>query len=359
MSFLPIQALARETMDNFAVPGLAILYQRTGSPVQTFTIGTDAAGNVLSQDSLFVVASVTKLATALSVLRLADAGALELDDPLEKYAPDARAAQTGVTLRTLLCHTSGLPQDLPNEHTLYGTPITWSDLSRECLRVDLERPPRTRVVYGNVGYGLLALVVERLTHHAFTAALQAEVLEPLHIVGYLGDEPPRVPVKLADVRSRHVGTELEPYNSPYYLRLGLPWSGLVTTPDGAFKLLRAFAGDPPNFLSLALRLDATQNQTDSLPGGYGKPFEYPSASWGLGVDIRDHKKPHWTPPNASPRTFGHAGASGCVVWHDPDAGVSWAILGTRTADNGWLVRGASKMAQEILPAILEDRAGTL
>ena len=112
--------------------------------------------------------------------------------------------------------------------------------------------------------------------------------------------------------------------------------------------MRAFAGTPLDFLSDALRHKATQNQTDSLPGGYGGRFDYPVAWWGLGVDLRGDKKPHWTPPNASAYTFGHAGASGCVAWHDPEKNVAWAILGTRTADNAWLVRGAPKIGEKIL-----------
>ena len=349
-----IETIARETKQKFEVPGLAILYQRGDAEIQSLFLGTDAVGKPVTRDSLFIVASITKLATALSVLRLVDANQIALDDELEKFLPDARAAQHGVTVRTLLCHISGLPMDLPNEHELYGVAKSWDEIQNECLNVQLERAPRTRVVYGNVGYGLLARIVERVTQKTFLDALRALVLQPLNIEGSLGDEPPRAVMTLADVRSRHVGTDIEPYNSRYYRALGLPWSGLITNADGALKLVRAFArfagrnNEPRDFLSDALRHEATQNQTDSLPGGYGGRFDYPVAWWGLGVDLRGDKKPHWTPTNASPYTFGHAGASGCVAWHDPEKNVSWAILGTRTADNAWLVRGAAKIGTAML-----------
>lgn len=343
-----IESTARETMQKFEVPGLAVLYQRGGANIEALFLGTDALGNPVTRDSLFIIASLTKLATALSILRLIDAHALALDDALAKFLPHARAAHDGVTLRALLSHSAGLPMDLPNEHALYGDAQSWAEIKNECLRVELALPPRTRVVYGNVGYGLLALVVERVTQKNFLEALREGVLQPLNVEGYLGDEPPRAVMQLADVHSRHVGTELEPYNSRYYRGLGLPWSGMITNVDGAFKLVRAFAGDPKNFLSDALRHEAISNQTDSLPGGYGGRFDYPVAWWGLGADLKGDKKPHWTPPNASAHTFGHAGASGCVAWHDPEKNVSWAILGTRTADNAWLVRGAPKIAEMIL-----------
>ncbi|RIK27112.1 MAG: serine hydrolase, partial [Chloroflexi bacterium] len=102
-------------------------------------LGADATGAPLGADSFFIVASLTKLATALCVLRLVDAGGLALDDPLAKYLPEAASARAGVTLRALLCHTAGLPSDLPNGDALYGKPLTWRDIARECLRVELER----------------------------------------------------------------------------------------------------------------------------------------------------------------------------------------------------------------------------
>lgn len=343
-----LESLARETMEKFEVPGIAILFARGAGEPEALSIGTDAAGAPVGATSLFIVASITKLATALCVLRLCDAGALALDDALGKYLPEAASAQDGVTFRALLSHTAGLPQDLPNADALYGAPMTWHDLKRECLRVPLQDAPYTRVLYGNVGYGLLALVVEQVTQDTFLNVLRAQVLAPLGIEGYLGDEPPRAVMKIADVRSRHAGTDIEPFNSEYYRALGLPWSGLVTTPEGALKLVRAFACQPRGFLSDALRDEATHNQTDSLPGGYGGRFDYPLAQWGLGVDLKGDKKLHWTPATVSPRTFGHAGASGCCVWHDPDANFSWGIFGTRTADNAWLVRAGPKIAERIL-----------
>lgn len=343
-----IQRATRELMSKFQIPGLVVLARRGEGDIELFVEGGDATGKPVTRESLFIVASVTKLATALTVLRLVDLGVLGLDDALAKYLPDAKAAQEGVTLRTLLCHTAGLPRDLPNEHDLYGTPMVWGQIAQECLKVGLEIPPRTRVAYGNVGYGLLALVVEHVTVKTFLDALREMVLEPLAIDGYLGDEPTVEPAKIAGVRSRHVDTDLEPFNSRYYRLLGLPWSGLITKAEGALKLVRAYAGDPPGFLPERLRREAISSQTNDLPGGYGGRFDYPHCPWGLGVDLRGDKMPHWTPKNASPRIFGHAGASGCVVWHDPDKNVSWVIVGTRTADNAWLVRGAPGIAEKIL-----------
>jgi hypothetical protein len=96
------------------MPGIALAVALGAEPAQTLCMGCDAGGHELAPESLFPVASVTKLATALAVLRLVEAGRLALDDSLARHLPEAAAARPGVTLRALLSHTAGLPLDLPD-----------------------------------------------------------------------------------------------------------------------------------------------------------------------------------------------------------------------------------------------------
>jgi beta-lactamase class C len=241
-------------------------------------------------------------------------------------------------VRKLLCHTSGLPLDLPRGAVSYAPGLSWQRLANACLRAPLEQPPDTRVQYSNLGYGLLAIVVERVTGQNFSEAMRAEVLAPLGLDGGLGDELRRRPAVLADVRGRHRGTELEPYNSAFWRDLRLPWGGLITTAEGALRLVRAFG--EAAILPMEVAQEATRDQTGGLAGGFAPPLIWPAAPWGLGPELRGTKTPHWAPAEASPTSFGHAGQSGAFAWSDPVAGVSWAILGARTADNGWLLRRA-------------------
>ncbi len=345
-----IRRAAEETIAAFGVPGLAIVAVRGSQSVASLFLGTDAVGSPVTPESIFPIASITKLATALAVLRLVDANAATLDDPLARHLPGAAAAQPGVTLRTLLSHTSGLPLDLPNAASLYVAGTDWPTLRQACLQTPLRWPPRTRVQYSNVGYGLLAAVVEHHTGQAFATALDSLVLRPMGIDAYLGVEPPRAPVVLADVRGPQAGTPLEPFNSPFWRSLALPWAGLLTTAAGVLALVRAFLGVPLSFLRLQTLVEATRNQADDLGGGYAPPLVWPRCPWGLGPELRDEKAPHWAPSQASPTSFGHAGASGCVAWSDPTSDVTWAILGTRTADNGWLVRRGPAIGAAILAA---------
>ncbi len=337
-------------MASQAVAGMVIATVRGDDRPTYLVAGTDAGGQRLGEDSLFPVASITKLATALAVLRLADRGQLGVEDPLATHVAEAVAARPGITLRTLLTHTSGLRYDVAGHRAPSTRGLDWPALARACIATPPVDPPATRVNYSNVGYGLLAVVVERVTGQPFPAALRDLVLAPLAIEATLGAEPPRPPARIGGDLGDGVGTELERYNSPFWRALGLPWGGLVTTAAGALRLVRAYAGDPPGFLSPELLARATQDQTGGLPGGVmAHVMEWPRCPWGLGPELRGEKLPHMAPIEAAPESFGHGGASGSLVWHDPRAAVSWAMLTTRTFDDAW--RAWAAIGAAILRAV--------
>src|SRR5215213_9485630 len=343
-----VRRAVEEVLQVGQVPGMVLAVAHGTQPADLLAIGDDAQGHPLARDSLFPVASITKLATALAVLRLFEEGALTLDDQLSEHLPEALAAQHGVTIRALLCHTGGLPIDVAGSLASYAPGLDWPKLCAACLETPLETPPGTRVQYDNVGYGLLAAVVEWRTNQSFADALRDLVLGPLGIEGYLGAEPPRAVAALADVRGRQRGGELEPFNSTFWQSLALPWAGLLTTAEGALALVRAFQGYPAAFLRPATRAEAIRNQTGDLAGGFVKPLFWSPCPWGLGPDLLGNKTPHWAPAEAGPDSFGHSGASGCLAWAAPSAGVAWAILGARTADSGWLLRRAPAIGAAIL-----------
>ncbi len=318
------------------VTGMVVAVARGAATAEFLVRGHAADELPLSATTLFPVASLTKLATALAVLRLAAQGHLALDDQLAHYLPAAAAAQPGVTLRGLLCHSAGLPVDLAPELAPYAIGLNWAQLATACLATGLEAAPGTRVCYSNTGYGLLALVVERVTGQPFAQALEVLVLKPLAINGYLGAEPGQPVARLGGQLGTHAGTELEPYNSAFWRGLALPWAGLLTDAAGALALVRAFAGVPAGFLPPALLAEATSDQTGGLAGGTPGFLQWPHCPWGLGPELRGSKRPHYTPGVAAATTFGHAGGSGCMAFYDPQTRVAWAMLSTRTLPGWWL-----------------------
>ncbi len=335
MDWQRIATIAEELRNAPGVPGLIVAARRGAEPVQVRAFGTDADGVALSADTLLPVASITKLATTLAVLRCVATRALDLDAPLADVLPDAAAAQAGVTLRTLLSHTAGLPEDVPSGAAPYGPGLSWESIQPALLHTPLDGAQRTRVRYSNVGIGLAALAVERVYGERFHEALRALVLEPLGIDAYLGTEPARAPGRVMGLLGSFAGTPFEPYNTPWYRALGFPWGGLITNATGALALVQAFAPADDAFLPPAVRADATRDQVGALAGGFTGWLEWDPCPWGLGAELHGNKAPHFAPAAASPATFGHGGQSGTYAAWDPQAQVGWALLGTRTMERWW------------------------
>lgn len=310
-------------------------------------MGVDGSGRPLTDDTLFPLASVAKLAVALAVLRLADAGRLAPGDDVGRYLPDAASAVPGVTLRSLLAHTSGLPAS-PAALVPYGPGVTSQDLASACLRLAPERPPGSAFGYGNVSYGLLGVLIERLTGRSLHAALTELVFDPVGIEAYVGVEPPRTPAAVSGLAGEYAGTALEPFNSPFWRSLA--WDDIVTTAPGALALVRAFMGQPDGLLRPETIAEATRDQTGGLPVAPGAPFAFMAGPWGLGPELQRGAKPAWAPAEAGPGSFGHAGSSGCVVWAAPSAGVAWVALSGRALGppDHWLLTRAAWLGRAVL-----------
>lgn len=326
---LALDAAVRSTLQHADLPGMVVAVRRGVEPATYVAVGEDAEGGQLTPESLFPVQSVTKLATALAVLRLVDMDGLSLDAPLRRHLPDAAASQHEITVRDLLRHTSGLPNLPPSESVRWTLSLDWEQWAAACLAAEPEFAPRTRVGYSSVAYCLLGVLIARHTRTEYSDALRALVLEPLEIEGYIGEEPPRAVAVVRYESDEHAGTELAYANSAFYRSFAFPDAGLVTTAAGALALLDAFAGDPAAFLSSGVLRAATRNQVGKRGGGVFGFLEWSSCPWGLGPEMRGAKAPHWAPLQAHPKSFGHTGDSGCLVWMDRNAGLAWVMLATR------------------------------
>jgi beta-lactamase class C len=360
-----LQALAKRMTDRpeqaFCVPGLSVLIAPEDGPVVSCLAGVDGEGHSIREDTLFPIASASKLALGLAVLQLVDRDAIALDEELRSYLPDAAAAEPGVTIRALLSHTSGLPLEYDLSLTRFDRGIGWQEIGRGCLGTRLATVPNSQVQYSNVAFALLALVIEKITGKDFKRVLEESVFEPLGIEAYIGRPLPRRPAVVVDINSDQVGTELEPYNSEFWFELGTPWAGIYTTAAGLMAMLLAYTKLEGGLLSAATAMEARRDQTGGLAGGFGTtdPFlgfrssnaiRWEPCAWGLGVELKGTKRPHWSPPSAAPISFGQIGASGCLAWYDPAHRVGWVELAPRTTDNGWLLRHGSNLGKIALAA---------
>lgn len=136
----------------------------------------------MAADTRFMVGSVSKWITAVTVLRLVDQGKLALDAPLGAWLPELPAASRAVTLRQLLSNTSGIENGLSLAMKRDRSPerLTISPLEG-ALRFgsgSLRFAPGTSFDYASTNWLLVAGIVERATGEAFTRTVARLVLEP-------------------------------------------------------------------------------------------------------------------------------------------------------------------------------------
>ena len=233
----------------------------------------DAQGVVAAAgdpDDVLPWASVTKVAAALAVLDVVEDGLLDLDAP---------AGPPGSTVRHLLGHASGLAFD--EDRVLAG--------------------PGRRRIYSNVGIDRVADAAVAASAAEDPAALiTARVLAPLGMgrTVLVGPAAHGAQGPVADLA--RLAQELV---QPTVLRPSVVSAATTLSFPGLAGVLPGFGRQEPN-------------------------------DWGLGVEIRDHKAPHWTPDVLSPRTFGHFGQAGSFLWVDPERALG-AVALTGTPFGPW------------------------
>jgi CubicO group peptidase (beta-lactamase class C family) len=182
---------------------------------------------------------------------------------------DQPAGPPGSTVRHLLAHASGLPFE-------GDAPIA---------------QPAQRRIYSNTGFEVLAETVGAAAEMPFGKYLAAAVLRPLET--------------RAELR-------------------GSPASGLHGTLDDLLRLAAEL--QRPRLVAPETLAEATSVQFPGLVGVLPDVGRMDPNDWGLGVELRDAKKPHWTGSSNSLRTFGHFGGSGTFLWVDPEADLALACL---------------------------------
>lgn len=126
----------------------------------------------LHSDTVIPIASASKWLTVATLMTLVDAGRLTLDDPVARYLPSFAASDGTVTIRSLLSHTSGLP-----DSTCVGDPT--STLGA-CADQAAASPANARQFhYSSVGYVVAGRIIEVLTGESFERAFEDRIAKPV------------------------------------------------------------------------------------------------------------------------------------------------------------------------------------
>src|SRR5678809_353092 len=133
-----------------------------------------------SLDTIYDLASLTKpLVTGLLCAKRVEEGELTLDSAVAHYLPEfERTDRQMITVRQLLTHTSGLPAWRP----LYILTEEQTDRAAGAIAsLDLEYKPGTRVVYSDLGFIALGILLERMMHQRLADMAKHEIFEPLKL----------------------------------------------------------------------------------------------------------------------------------------------------------------------------------
>lgn len=177
--------------------------------VGTFGVRDRASGARIDADTAFRIASMTKSFTALAVLKLRDQGKLSLEDPVSRWIPafarmERPTADTPpLTLRQLLSHSAGFPEDNPwGDQQLAATDAMMD--AWLAAGIPFSTAPGTRYEYSNYAFGLLGRVVTMASGRPYEQFVREEILAPLQMNG--------TTFEFTDVPTarRAVGYRLEP-----------------------------------------------------------------------------------------------------------------------------------------------------
>jgi CubicO group peptidase (beta-lactamase class C family) len=217
-------------------------------------------------DTVYDIGSVTKQFTAAAIVELQTMGRLDVTDRIGRYLRGVPPDKRAITIQQLLTHTSGLVGSLGGDYE----PLSRDDLLRAAFASDLRSAPGTRYFYSNVGYSLLAAIIETASGEGYEEFLAQHLFAPAGMTstGYVLPDWDAADVAVEyDARGRSQG---RPFDHPWAAD-GPNWNlrgngGLLSTARDMFRWSRAF--DDPELKEL-FRPRVSEGARADSSYGYG------------------------------------------------------------------------------------------
>ena len=229
--------IVKKAMEKNSVYG-GILLVAKGSDIiikKGYGISDKSKNIPVNEKTLFQIGSISKVFTALGIMKLKEEGRLSLNDPVTKYIPELKMKKRNPndrvpTVRNLMTHHSGLPSDLMNgfltdqktdEHT-----ESFRSLGKKLENEHMANPPEKVHSYSNLAFGLLGLVIERASGKSLESYMREKIFLPIgmkstsyvflpnesYSKAYFGKEE-REMLKIRDLGAGSLSTNLDDFSN--------------------------------------------------------------------------------------------------------------------------------------------------
>lgn len=289
-------------------------------------------------DTIYDLASLTKpLVTGMLCARRIELGELTLDSSISHYLPEFdRTDKSMITVRELLTHTAGLPAWRPLYILAEDEP---ERVAGAIASLDLEYKPGTRVVYSDLGFIALGILLARMTGHPLAEMAQREIFEPLKLQHTFFNPEIALQTGIAaceagnayerdmceqsgagayeNSRQRLIWGEVHDGNA-YFLGGAAGHAGLFSNAPDTFLLAQQFLAESSKLLTPETCSLFRTNMTPGLE-------ESRSLAWQL-AETNESTAGTDLPPDS----FGHNGFTGTSLWIDPSHARVFILLTNRT-----------------------------
>lgn len=288
---------------------LAAAVLHVTQPQRSFT---RAFGKARNEHAMFLLGSISKPIAMTALMTLFDQGAFQLDDPVKKFIPQFTGeGRDAVTIRHLLSHVSGLPDQLRDNDALRKSHAPLSAFVEHATRTPLQFAPGSRYQYSSMAILLAARIAELISKADILTLVDRAVFKPLemkHSAQGLGkyELADMVPVQTEFAAVEAGGGDPSAkdwdWNSVYWRKLGAPWGGTHASAPDIGRFLAEFLFEKGAVVKpqTAQLMTSNQNAASLTPRGLGLNVGLAAGSMGC-----------------SEKTFGHTGSTGTLAWADP------------------------------------------
>ena len=307
--FAAVDATIRSAIEEHQIPGAVLLIGHNGRVVYRKAYGyrsLEPRREAMTLDTIFDIASLTKVvATTPSIMRMIEYGQVRANDPVARYLPEFAAnGKADITVRQLLTHYSGLPEDLDLQTPWSGEPAAY----RMAFAEKPVYPPGSRFLYSDVNFIVLGALVERVSGMSLDKYAQVHFFEPLKMTRTRFQPPAFWIPKIAPTQYDENGTMLRGVvHDPTARRMGgvAGSAGLFSTADDLARFCNALLAPSQVFSPLIVTKMSTPQQppTATVLRGFGWDIDSPfSSNRGALLPVG---------------SFGHTGFTGTSLWIDP------------------------------------------